>query len=108
MKNLLFVCGENQLRSPTAEAVFSEHPRVNAIGAGTNSDADTTATGDLIEWGNTILVMGKSHGNKISKKFKDVINGKELAVLDGPDNYKYMEEELTKMLKNKVPRYVQI
>ena len=108
MKNLLFVCSENRLRSPTAEAVFSEHPRVNAIGAGTNSDAETTVTGDLIEWADAILVMEKSHRNKISKKFKDLLKGKKLAVLDIPDNYECMDEELIKILKNKVPRYIQI
>ena len=32
--NLLFVCSENRLRSPTAERVFMEHPGVKAIGAG--------------------------------------------------------------------------
>jgi predicted protein tyrosine phosphatase len=108
MKNLLFVCSENRLRSPTAEAVFSEHSRVNAIGAGTNSDAKTTVTGDLIEWADAILVMEKSHKNKISKKYKDLLKGKKLAVLDIPDNYEFMDEELIKILKNKVPRYVQI
>lgn len=108
MKNILFVCSENRLRSPTAEAVFSEHPRVNAIGAGTNSDAETTVTGDLIEWAHAILVMEKSHKNKISKKYRDLLKGKKLAVLDIPDNYDYMDEDLIKILKGKVPRYVQI
>lgn len=39
--NLLFVCSENRLRSPTAEAVFCKYAGVNAIGAGTNGDAET-------------------------------------------------------------------
>lgn len=108
MKNLLFVCSANRLRSPTAEAVFSEHPRVNAIGAGTNSDAETPVSGDLIEWSDVILVMEKSHRNKISKRYKDLLKGKKLVVLDIPDNYDCMDEELIRILKSKVPRYVQI
>lgn len=108
MKNLLFVCSENKLRSPTAEAVFSDHPGVNAIGAGTNKDAETTVTGDLIEWADAILVMESFHRNKISTKFKHLLKGKKLAVLDIPDNYDCMDEELIQILKNKVPRYVQI
>ena len=60
---------------------------MNAISAGTNSDAETTVTGDLIEWADAILVMEKSHRNKIAKKFKAQLNGKKLAVLDIPDNY---------------------
>ena len=108
MKKLLFVCSENRLRSPTAEAVFSKYERVEAIGAGTNNDAATPVTGDLIDWADVILVMEKSHRNKISKKFKDLLKGKKLVVLDIPDNYEYMDEELVQLLKTKVPRYVQI
>ena len=108
MSNLLFVCSENRLRSPTAEAVFSEYPGVEAIGAGTNSDAATPVSGDLIEWADVILVMEKSHRNKVSKKFKDQLKGKKLAVLDIPDVYEYMDPELIKLLKVKVPRYVRV
>jgi predicted protein tyrosine phosphatase len=108
VKNLLFVCSENRLRSPTAEAVFSEYSGVEAIGAGTNSDAATPVSGDLIEWADVILVMEKSHRNKISKKFKEKLKGKKLAVLDIPDVYEYMDPELIKLLKVKVPRYVRV
>lgn len=108
MKKLLFVCSENRLRSPTAESVFSEYPGVEAIGAGTNSDATTSVTGDLIEWADVVLVMEKSHRNKISKKFKEQLKGKKLAVLDIPDVYEYMDPELVKILKGRVPKYVRV
>ena len=108
MTKLLFVCSENRLRSPTAESVFSEHLRVEAIGAGTNKDAATTVSGDLIEWADVIFVMEKSHRSKVSKKFKDLLKGKRLVVLDIPDNYEYMDDELVQLFKSKVPRYVQI
>ena len=68
MKRILFVCSENRLRSPTAEIVFSEYEGIEAIGAGTNSDSDTPVSGDLIEWADVILVMEKSHKNRVSKK----------------------------------------
>ena len=105
---LLFVCSENRLRSPTAEAVFSEYEGVEAIGAGTNSDAETPVSGDLIEWADTILVMEKSHRNKISKKFREQLKGKKLAVLDIPDHYDCMQPELIALLKTKVPRYIRL
>lgn len=108
MKNLLFVCGENRLRSPTAEVVFSEYDGIEAIGAGTNSDAETPVSGDLIEWADVILVMEKSHRNKISKKYKELLKGKKLAVLEIPDNYERMQPELIQLLKVKVPRYVRL
>ncbi len=108
MKRLLFVCSENRLRSPTAEAVFSEYERVEAIGAGTNKDAETPVSGDLIEWADVILVMEKSHKNKISKKYKELLKGKRVVVLDIPDIYERMNPELIQLLKTRVPRYVQI
>lgn len=108
MVNLLFVCSENRLRSPTAEVVFSNYPGVNAIGAGTNLDAETTVTGDLVEWADVILVMEKSHKNKISKKFKELLKEKRLVCLDIPDNYKRMQPELIKLLEAKVSRYVRL
>ena len=106
--NLLFVCSENRLRSPTAEAVFSEYSGINAISAGTNSDAETTVSGDLIEWADSILVMEQSHRNKVPKKFRNLLKGKKLVYLDIPDNYNCMQPELIKILKLKVPRYIRL
>ncbi len=106
--NLLFVCSENRLRSPTAEEVFSEDHGVNAIGCGTNLDAETPLSGDLIEWADVIFVMEKSHKNKVSKKYKELLQGKKLACLDIPDNYDRMQPELVRLLKNKVPRYIRL
>jgi len=94
VKKLLFVCSENRLRSPTSEAVFSEYEGVEAIGAGTNSDAETPVSGDLIEWADIILVMEKSHRNKVAKKYKELLKDKRLVVLDIPDNYECMQPEL--------------
>ena len=106
VKKLLFVCSENRLRSATAEAVFSEYEGVEAIGAGTNKDAVTTVSGDLIEWADTILVMETIHRDKISAKYKKLLKGKQLVVLDIPDNYKRMQPELIQLLEAKVSKYV--
>ena len=105
---ILFVCSENRLRSPTAEAVFSEYENVEAIGAGTNKDAFTPISGDLIEWSDIILVMEQSHRTKITKKFRRQLKDKKLAVLEIPDNYEYMQPELISLLKKKVPKYIRL
>lgn len=106
--NLLFVCSENRLRSPTGEEVFSKYEGINAIGAGTNNDAETTVSGDLIEWADIIFVMEKSHRNKIAKKFKDMLKDKKVVCLDIADNYDYMDPLLVRLLKNKVSRHVRL
>jgi predicted protein tyrosine phosphatase len=104
--NLLFVCSQNRLRSPTAERVFSEYPGVKAISAGTNADAPTPVSGDLIAWADIVLVMEKSHRNKVAKKFRDQLKGKRLMVLDIPDEFEYMQPELVNLLKTRVGRLV--
>lgn len=104
MKKLLFVCSENRLRSPTAEAVFSEYEGVEAIGAGTNADAKTPVSGDLIEWADIIFVMEQAHRTKISRKYTDLLKGKRFVVLGIPDNYGYMQLELIQVLKSKVAK----
>ena len=104
--NLLFVCSENKLRSPTGEAVFSRYEGINAIGAGTNADADTVVSGDLIEWADIVFVMEQSHRNKVARKFKPLLKGKKLVCLDIPDNYDRMDPLLIKLLENRVARHL--
>jgi len=52
--------------------------------------------------------MEKSHKDKISKKYKELLKTKRLVCLDIPDNYDYMQPELIKLLEAKVPKYVRI
>ena len=108
MLKLLFVCTENKLRSPTGEEVFGGYPNVQAIGCGTNSDAETPLSGDLVEWADVILVMEKRHKTKVAKKYRDLLKDKRLVCLDIPDNYQRMQPELVKLLESRVPKYIQL
>lgn len=81
---------------------------MEAIGCGTNADAETPISGDLVEWADIILVMEKSHRNKVSKKYKDLLKGKRLVCLDIPDNYDRMQPELVRLLESRVHRYVRL
>jgi len=106
--NLLFVCSENRLRSPTAEAVFSKYPGVQAIGAGTNADAATPISGDLIEWADIVFVMENVHKDKVAKKYRELLKNKRLVCLDISDAYDRMQPELVKLLEVKVRQYIRI
>ena len=106
--NLLFVCSENRLRSPTAEAIFSDYEGVRAIGAGTNKDAPTPVSGDLIQWADAVLVMEQSHRRKVSKKFGALLGDKPLVCLDVPDRFAYMEQGLVRLLEARVSRLLNL
>jgi type I restriction enzyme M protein len=54
---VLFVCSQNSLRSPTAEAVFRDDPRLEVRSAGTDADAPVPVTREFAEWANVVLVM---------------------------------------------------
>lgn len=108
MQHLLFICSQNKLRSPTAEVVFSQYEGIEAISAGTNNDAETPVSADLIDWADIIFVMEKTHRNRISGKFKAWLHDKRVVVLDIPDEYDFMAPELVRLLEARVPRHLRM
>ncbi|MDB5815975.1 MAG: hypothetical protein JWN23_3092 [Rhodocyclales bacterium] len=106
MKNVLFICGQNRLRSPMAEQVFSSYPRIECSSAGLNHDAETPVTPELVKWAEIIFVMEKTHRNKLTSKFRKHLNNKRIICLDIPDDYEFMDPVLVKLLKAKVTRHL--
>lgn len=102
MKNILFVCGRNKLRSPTAESVFADYPGIEVASAGTNPDADTPLSAELVEWADIIFVMEKSHRQKLSTRFRASLKTVRVICLDIPDKYAFMDPELVRVLKSRV------
>ena len=106
MKRILFLCSQNRLRSPTAEAVFSSHPDLEVDSAGLNSDAITPLSSEQLDWADTILVMEKSHLNRLNRKYRSHLKGKRIAVLGIPDEYEYMDEDLVALIKIRCAPYI--
>jgi predicted protein tyrosine phosphatase len=102
MKRLLFICSQNKLRSPTAEAVFSGVAGFHVDSAGLNHDAIVPLTPEQVCWADVIFVMENAHRNKRQRKFKRQLNGQRLIVLGIPDDYGYMDPALVGRLKAKV------
>lgn len=102
MTRVLFICGKNRWRSPTAEQIFAEHPGLACASAGLSHDAETPLSPELLEWAELIFVMEKEHKAKLSARFREHLAGKRVVCLGIPDNYKFMEPALVKLLKGKV------
>ncbi|MEH2113786.1 low molecular weight protein tyrosine phosphatase family protein [Nostoc sp.] len=102
MKKLLFICSRNKLRSPTAEAVFSEYEGLETDSAGLDHSAEVPLSTEAIQWADIIFVMEKSHKNKLSKNFQPLLKDQRVICLDIPDEYEYMEPALIELLKQKV------
>jgi predicted protein tyrosine phosphatase len=50
--------------------------------------------------------MEKAHRAKLQKKFRSSLKGARVICLDIPDDYDFMDPELVRLLKAKVPRYL--
>ena len=106
MKNVLFVCSQNRLRSPTAEQVFSGRRDIEVESAGTNHDADNPLTHELVAWADIIFVMERAHRAKLQKKFRASLKRARVICLDIPDDYEFMDAELVRLLEARVGRYL--
>ena len=103
LKHVLFICSQNKLRSPTAEAVFNGWPGIDVDSAGLNNDAIVPLSPEQLAWADVIFVMENEHRNKLNRKYKRYLNGQRVIVLGIPDNYDCMDPELVEILKKKVP-----
>jgi len=105
--NLLFVCSRNQWRSPTAEAIYKNHPEVLARSAGTEPSARIKLTAKMIHWADIIFVMEKKHKERLLHKFPIDSQEKQIIILDIPDEYKFMDAELIDEIQTKVKPYIE-
>ncbi|MBU0746993.1 MAG: phosphotyrosine protein phosphatase [Gammaproteobacteria bacterium] len=100
--NVLFICGRNQWRSPTAERIWRKHPKVAARSAGTSPNARHKVSIEDVRWANIILVMEEKHKSRLIAEFTRLLENKPVHVLDIPDEYKFMDPELVEMLEQSV------
>jgi predicted protein tyrosine phosphatase len=106
MKHVLFVCGKNRQRSPTAENIFSSDPRFETASAGISADSDNPLTPDLVEWADIIFVMEKVHRQKLAAHFRTSLKHARVICLDIPDKYAFMAPELVQILKSRVSAHL--
>jgi len=99
---VLFVCTANKLRSPTAEDVFRDYPGIEAMSAGTDANAPTPLTKELVASVDLIIVMENHHREHIRKKFKQRPADSRIITLNIPDEYERGDPELIELLKSKV------
>ena len=100
MKKLLFICTLNLQRSPTAAEIFKDRYDTKSAGVGENAKQPLTA--DILEWADVVFVMEDWQRKFISEKFPKEYLKKKIINLDIPDMYYFMNEELVKVLKEKV------
>lgn len=100
--NVLFVCSRNQWRSPTAEQVWRKHPALSVRSGGTSPNARHSVSANDLSWAQVVFVMEEKHKSRLVAEYRRLLENKPIHVLDIPDDYKYMDEELVALLRQSV------
>lgn len=99
--NLLVICGKNKRRSRTAEYIFKNDPRFNIRSAGLSPQSNRKISEGDLNWADITLVMESDHKSKIRKLYTH-LDLPPIQVLDIPDEYEFMNEELIEILTTKI------
>jgi predicted protein tyrosine phosphatase len=96
---ILFVCGRNRWRSPTAERIYRDDPRVEVRSAGVSVKSGHQISSDDLSWADLVLVMEQRHKSRILGMFQE---HPPIVSLDIPDDFGYMDEELIGLIREGV------
>lgn len=104
--HILFVCGKNKWRSPTAERIYKNDQRIEVRSAGMSGKSRHPISSDDVGWADLILVMENGYKSRILGLFRD-LSLPRIENLDIPDEYEYMDEELIELIETKVEFYIE-
>ena len=106
MQNILFICSRNQWRSPTAETMYAKDPGINVRSAGTSPRAKRTVNVKDLQWADIIFAMEHKHKDRLKANCNRILQHKKIIVLDIPDEYQYMDEELVELISMSVKGFL--
>lgn len=101
---VLFLCGRNQWRSPTAARVFAHRAGLHVRAAGLSSKSPRVVNQSDLDWADVVFVMEREHSARLRDRF-----GRpkaKLYVLEIPDEYTFMDPELVALLEERVEAYL--
>ncbi|GAB3772586.1 low molecular weight protein tyrosine phosphatase family protein [Spirosoma horti] len=99
--NILVVCGRNKKRSRTAEHIFKNDDRFNIRSAGLSPQSDHKITENDLNWADLVFVMNAGQRARIWEHFRH-LEQPPIEVLDIPDDYEFMDEELIDLLSDRM------
>ncbi len=103
---VLFVCSRNRLRSPTAEQVFAGRADIEVTSAGLDPGCENPVTPELVAWADIIFVMERAHRTRLQNRFRPWLKRARVIVLGIPDDYRFMDPVLIRLLETRVPQHL--
>ena len=102
---ILFVCGRNRWRSPTAQHIYANDQRVETRSAGVSSRSPHQISQVDIQWADLILVMEEEYAAWIRGHFR-ALDLPAIKSLDIPDEYTYMDAGLVELIQSCVEPHI--
>lgn len=96
----------NKRRSRTAEFIFKNDIRFNVRSAGLSKNSERKVNEKDINWADKIFVMEKKHRSKLFE-LNYIKSTEKIEILNIPDVYEFMDEELIELLKISINEYFQ-
>ena len=107
VRRVLFVCQYNRRRSATAERVFAKRSDLEVRSAGTSEEALVRVNRHMLAWADVIFVMDDGQREALDRLFPDDPALARLICLQIPDEFQFLDEELVRLLENRVEPYLQ-
>ena len=108
MRQLLFVCSRNKIRSLTAEKLFAGDDRYAVRSRGTEKSARIRLTAGDVGWAEVIFAMEKRHAERIRAKFRAELGETRLVTLFIKDAYVPMQPALIAVLREKLAEHLEL
>jgi predicted protein tyrosine phosphatase len=102
---ILFVCGRNKWRSPTAERLYADDARVEVRSAGMSDRSRHRVSHADLEWADLVLVMEDEYGARLRDQFASV-RLPVIRSLEIPDEYEYMDDRLVELIRSGVEPHI--
>ncbi len=105
--NILVICGRNKKRSRTAEHIFKSDNRINVRSAGISPKSERKISQNDLNWADLVFVMETEQRAKIWGLYRH-LDLPTIKVLNIPDDYEFMNDELIEMLTDRINETLRI
>ncbi|HMP72611.1 MAG TPA: protein-tyrosine-phosphatase [Kiritimatiellia bacterium] len=95
---ILFVCGRNNRRSPTAEKIYQFDRRLDVRAAGLADTSPRRVTQADIQWADLVLAMERKHLKRLLGLYGDLDPRPPFESLNIPDDYTFMNKTLVRLI----------
>lgn len=106
-KRVLTVCSAGLLRSPTAAHVLAQEYGYNTRSCGISDEFALIRLDQvLLHWADELVFMERSQMKAAIMRYTDEQIVPRAVVLDIPDNYSYMDEDLQRLIRERYDSFL--